>query len=301
MQNSAPIAIFAYNRPMHLENLVKSLAKNHLSKHSPVVVFIDGPKNSFDEQKQIQILDYLKGEFPFKSLEIRASLKNKGLANSIRLGVSNMLEDNSSVIVLEDDLVLSSTFLDYMNQALDFYADQPKVASIHGFQYPLKHSIDKPVFFRGADCWGWATWSDRWATVSFDSQYLLGQIRDSNLVDSFNLGGGMDFYGMLQNQANGQVDSWAICWHASMFLQDRLTLFPPTSLVQNNGNDGSGVHSGVNNFFETELIEQTSWMFSPQIEESLLFRALLADFYRKSLGKKNIFIRIFRKIGRLIR
>jgi len=301
MQNLAPIAIFAYNRPLHLENLVKSLTKNHLSKNSSVVVFIDGPKNSFDEQKQIQILDYLKGVFPFKSLEIRASSKNKGLANSIRLGVSNMLEENSSLIVLEDDLVLSSTFLDYMNQALDFYADQPKVASIHGFQYPLKHSIDQPVFFRGADCWGWATWSDRWATVSFDSQYLLGQIRDSNLVDSFNLGGGMNFYGMLQNQANGQVDSWAICWHASMFLQDRLTLFPPTSLVQNNGNDGSGVHSGVNNFFETELIEQTSWMFSPQIEESLLFRALLADFYRKSLGKKNIFIRIFRKIGRLIR
>jgi hypothetical protein len=272
-----------------------------LSSSSSVVVYIDGPKNEYDEQQQSKINDYLKGDFPFKSLEIRASSSNKGLANSIRLGVSRMLEDNSKVIVLEDDLVLASTFLDYMNQALDFYMDQPKVASIHGFQYPLKRPVDNPVFFRGADCWGWATWSDRWSTVSFDSQYLLDQIRDLQLIDSFNLDGGMDYYGMLKDQANGRVDSWAICWHASMFIQEKFTLFPAASLVQNNGNDGSGVHSGVNDFFETELFEQNSWQFPIHIEESMIFRNLLADFYRKSLGKKNIFIRIFRKIKHLVR
>jgi hypothetical protein len=300
MRNSSPIAIFAYNRSEHVENLIESLCKNYLSANSSVVVFIDGPKNDFDEKQQSKIFNYLKGDFPFKSLEIRASSYNKGLADSIRSGVSKMLEENSRVIVLEDDLVLSSTFLDYMNEALDFYENQPKVASIHGFQYPLKHSIDKPVFFRGADCWGWATWSDRWATVSFDSEYLLKQIKDSHLIDSFNLDGGMNYYGMLQSQASGKVDSWAICWHASMYIQEKLTLFPPASLVKNNGNDGSGVHSGVNNFFETEIIDETSWEFPIHIEESELFRKLLGDFYYRSLGRKNIIIRIYRKIRRLI-
>ena len=285
MISPAPVAIFAYNRPNHLKSLLISLSENKDSSNSSVVVFLDGPKNDFDFFQQSKILEVLGGAFAFKSVEVRRSERNKGLANSVRLGVTQMLIENSRVIVLEDDLVLSPFFLQYMNDALDFYESQPNVASIHGFQYPLKQTLSEPVFLRGADCWGWATWRDRWRAVSFDSFDLSKKIQELELVDSFNLGGAMDFYELLLNQSRGKVDSWAICWHASMFLQNRLTLFPPKSLVQNHGNDGSGIHSGVNSFFETKFASEISWEYPTMASESVAFKELLADFYKKSLNR----------------
>jgi hypothetical protein len=296
MFNPAPVVVFAFNRPTHLKNLLASLSANRYAEATSVVVYLDGPRNDFDRDLQLEILDLLKGQFIFKSLSTVISAKNKGLAKSIRFGVTQMLIDNPKVIVLEDDLLLSPSFLEFMNRGLEIYESRKEVASIHGFQYPIKSEFREPVFFRGADCWGWATWRDRWELVSFDSHKLLNKIRSSDLIDEFNLSGNMDFYGMLQKQAVGGVDSWAICWHASMFLQEKLTLFPPASLVQNNGNDGSGVHSGVNNFFETELVNSSEWEFPTVIEESVDFLNLLGDFYQRSLGKKSLSVRIMRKL-----
>ena len=297
MFDPAPVVVFAFNRPTHLKNLLESLANNRYAEATSVVVYVDGPRNDFDRARQVEIFELLKGHYNFKSLSTIVSVENKGLAKSIRFGVTQMLADSPKVIVLEDDLLLSPSFLEFMNCGLDVYETSNKVASIHGFQYPIAGDFREPVFFRGADCWGWATWSDRWNLVSFDSQLLLDQIQSSGLIDEFNLSGNMDFYGMLQKQASGGVDSWAICWHASMFLQNKLTLFPPESLVQNNGNDGSGVHSGINNFFETELAGLSEWEFPVDIEESDVFRNLLGEFYRKSLGKKSLAYRIIRKLS----
>ena len=299
MINLAPVAVFAFNRPVHLRNLLLSLSANINAELTSVVVFLDGPRNDYDRQQQAQILNVLQDQYPFKSLSTVVSVENKGLARSIRSGVTQLLVDHPRLIVLEDDLILSPSFLEFMNQGLEIYENRSEVASIHGFQYPVKEVLREPVFFRGADCWGWATWSDRWDQVSFDAQKLLDEIRDSGLIDAFNLSGGMDFYGMLQRQANGEVDSWAICWHASMFLQNKLTLYPPSSLVQNRGNDGSGIHSGVNDIFETELINSDEWQFPTKIEESVVFRNLLSAFYKSSLGRKNIIVRVYAKTKKI--
>jgi len=301
MTNLAPVAVFAFNRPVHLRNLLSSLSANVNAELTSVIVFLDGPRNDYDRHQQVEILNVLQGPYPFKSLNTIVSPENKGLAISIRSGVAQILVDNPRVIVLEDDLIVSPSFLEFMNRGLEIYESRREVASIHGFQYPVKGDLREPVFFRGADCWGWATWRDRWDEVSFDSQRLVEEIKDSGMINAFNLSGGMDFYGMLQGQANGDVDSWAICWHASMFLQNKLTLFPPSSLVQNKGNDGSGIHSGVNNFFETDLVNFTEWKFPTNIEESVVFRNLLSAFYKSSLGKKSVFVRVYLKIRQLFR
>ena len=301
MINIAPVAVFAFNRPEHLKNLLDSLGANQHADDTPVVIFLDGPRNDYDRDQQVKILKMLEREFPFKSLEIIVSTENRGLANSIRSGVTKMLIANSRVIVLEDDLLVSPSFLGFMNRGLEIYAECLEVASIHGYQYPIKGNLSEPVFLRGADCWGWATWRDRWALVSFDAHKLISKIMDLNLVEAFNLSGDIDYFGLLQKQAMGEVDSWAICWHASMFLQEKLTLFPPASLVQNTGNDGSGVHSGVNSHFETELGNYDVWEFPMVIEESSDFRNLLGDFFRSSLGKESFFVRITRKLAQTIR
>ena len=45
-----------------------------------------------------------------------------------------------------------------MNYYLELYKNNNKVSSIHGYSYPTKKLPDY-FFLKGADCWGWATWS----------------------------------------------------------------------------------------------------------------------------------------------
>jgi hypothetical protein len=47
---------------------------------------------------------------------------------------------------------------------------------------------------------------------------------------------------MLEAQLEGKVDSWAILWNLSVFMNDGLVLYPGKSLVENKGFDGSGIH-----------------------------------------------------------
>ena len=50
-----------------------------------------------------------------------------------------------------------------MNEALDIYANEPAVASIHGYWYTVDREMSETFFLRGASCWGWGTWADAWS------------------------------------------------------------------------------------------------------------------------------------------
>ena len=50
---------------------------------------------------------------------------------------------------------------------------------------------------------------------------------------------------MLERQLQGEVDSWAIRWHLSVFMRQGLVLYPGRSLVKNTGFDGSGTHGSA--------------------------------------------------------
>jgi hypothetical protein len=58
---------------------------------------------------------------------------------------------------------------------------------------------------------------------------------------------------MLNNQIYGKCDSWCIRWHASAFLNNKLTLYPGMSLINNIGVDGTGVHCGTTNYYDCEV------------------------------------------------
>jgi hypothetical protein len=60
---------------------------------------------------------------------------------------------------------------------------------------------------------------------------------------------------MLAQWVPGESQSWAIRWHASPLLKDRLTLYPGRALVCNIGLDGIGVHCGSSIDFPNELAD----------------------------------------------
>lgn len=247
--NLAPIALFVYNRPEHTFKTLKALEVSELARFSDLYIFCDGPKDVADEKstellKKVQAI--CKKSYQFKSINIKINETNLGLSKSIITGVESVLEKHDRLIVLEDDIVVSNGFLKYMNDALNLYENESKVGCIHGWNYPLNtKNIQQETFFLfGADCWGWATWKRAWNKFEKNGTLLLNKIVESNQQFEFNRRDTIDFVQMLQDQINGKNDSWAIRWHASLFIEKMFCLHPVRTLVTNIGLDSSGSNFG---------------------------------------------------------
>ena len=297
-QGELSIALFAFNRPNHLRECLDSLKTNTEAASSNLTIFVDGPRQIQDRPLVNEVLEIAKETTGFKSNRIIESPINKGLAKSVIDGVTKILEENETVIVLEDDLVVSKYFLRFMQSGLVKFRNDPRVASIHGYLPDLSEEIEQPFFLRGADCWGWATWRDRWELSEWNGTVLLEYLKANRLVSQFNFDGAYNYLGMLERQISGENDSWAIRWHASMYTQNRLTLYPSKSLVMNIGMDGSGRHSSASSEYDTVLTQNAMIVNGIPITEDERARDLFKKFFNrnKRISKGRRTMRLFRKI-----
>ena len=293
--NYAPIALFVYARPSHVRLTVDSLLGNPGAESSDLIIFSDAARSSDKKRDVEEVRAYIKTIVGFRTVTIHHRPYNFGLANSIIQGVTEILKAHESVIVLEDDMRTSPHFLTYMNDALVKFVNDDRVASVHGYVYPVKQQLPEAFFLRGADCWGWATWRRAWAHFNPNGQFLLDELKRRQLTKAFDFNGAYSFSKMLEDQIKGSNDSWAVRWHASAFLADMLTLYPGRSLVHNIGNDNSGTHCGDNTSHDAELSVTPIDLKTLEVTSSAQGRAAFEAFFRKTHGT------FVRRLGRRIK
>lgn len=277
--NFAPIALFVYNRPEHTEKTLDLLSKNIFADSSILYIFSDGPKNnatSEDLEKIYKTRELLKSKQWCKEVVIKEGKTNLGLANSIISGVTELVNHYGSVIVLEDDIIVGNGFLKYMNEALEMYKNNSLVGCIHGWNYNLEipENANSSFFLRGADCWGWATWRRAWDIFEPDGKKLLKIIKLRKNEFDFDRRGTHNYCEMLEDQINGKNDSWAIRFHASLYLAGKFCLHPSRSLVKNIGLDNSGTHCGSRDLFQ-EFVDYIELVELPVLESEWFFDSFL--------------------------
>lgn len=242
---TAPIAVFAYNRPSHLQATLKSLIECNGSDEAPIIIFIDGPKTKSEAELSEQVR-LVAADILGSKADIRVSQSNRGLSKSIVGGVGDVIANHGRVIVVEDDLILARCFLQYMNESLNRYAANDLIFQISGhmFNVPEFSGRDKALFLPMTTTWGWATWGRAWS--AFDANAMgWEQLRgDRRLRHRFDLNGAYPYSWLMERQQRGRSDSWGIRWYWSVFKRGGVSLFPPASLVSNAGQDGSGTHGG---------------------------------------------------------
>ncbi len=276
------VSLFVYARPEHTRRTVESLLANEDAENHDLIIYSDAARSDKDRLNVECVRDYIKTIVGFRSVAIHYRPYNFGLAKSIIEGVTEVLAQFERIIVLEDDLVVSPHFLNYMNEALDRFVDDERVISVHGYVYPTKQALPEAFFLRGADCWGWATWRRGWALFNPDGQTLLDELKQHNLIKSFDFNGAYGYSQMLESQIKGANDSWAIRWYASAFLADKLTLYPGRSLVHNIGNDSSGTHCGNNSNLNVLLSDSLIDLSGIEVKHSKLGFSAFERFFRQS-------------------
>lgn len=309
ISSPAPIVLFVYNRPDHTRRTLNALKNNELSRESSLFIYADGAKvdATIDELTAIeQTRNVIREQQWCGKVCIIESISNKGLATSIIDGVTEIVEKYGAVIVLEDDIVTSSGFLNYMNDALKFYEKNDSVMHISGYMYPHNSTLPESFFYNVTLCWGWATWKKSWKHYNNDAHYLWKEISRKNLFNQLNKFGGNYLSSQLGQNITGKLDTWFIKWHASVLLKNGYTLFPRISLVNNIGFDNSGVHNGSTDKFENKKIINKIEVSKIAFVEHIVGGQIMIDFYNQlnitksskvkfGLIKKNIKI-ISRKI-----
>ena len=294
MTKLAPIALFVYNRFGTTKKTVEALKKNYLASQSELFIFSDGAKNSGSIESVKKVRHFIKTIKGFKRVTIIERKTNYGLSKSVIDGVTQIINKFGKIIVLEDDLVTSQYFLSFMNESLNTYAAEEKVASVHGYISPIT-ALPELFISRGAECGGWATWKNRWQLFEPNGQALLDKLIEKKLEKEANFNNSYSFSNMLRQQINGKNDSWAVRWYFSMFLLDKVTLYPGKSYVQNIGFDGQGTNStSKDNLFTVDLNHNNILKQKLEILESDRARLQIEKFF-KSI-KPSIVQRIWRKI-----
>lgn len=254
----APVVLFVYNRLDHTINVLESLAKNFLADRTDLYVFSDAAKTENGLEKVNAVREYIRRDDwrkDFQNVTVIEAENNQGLARSIIGGVTKIIEAYGNVIVIEDDLVLSPYFLQYMNGALDYYKEVPEIWSISGYSFPMKSLKKYPhdVFYSYRGCsWGWATWQDRWIRTDWEVKDYPKLMSDTAWQKRFNRGGA-DLTGMLTMQMEGKINSWAVRWVFAQSNLEMYTVYPKSSYILNDGCDGSGTHVGKTSEYQTDI------------------------------------------------
>ena len=249
----SPILLFVYNRLTHTQRCVESLLKNTLSPESKLYIYSDGAK-TIDQQPAVEeVRQYIRSIQGFKQITIIERNENWGLARNIIDGVTTQVKQFGKVIVLEDDLVVAPYFLQFMNDALETYKDEPQVGHIQACDFTQDPSLPDTFLIKWTGSWGWATWDRAWKHFNPNGKELLEELIQRKLTHTFDFNGKYGFTRMLRRQIEGKNNSWAIRWNASLFLKNILSLNVGRSLVQNEGFDGSGTNCGGGGLYASHL------------------------------------------------
>ncbi len=260
---TAPVMLFTYSRPDHTKEVIEALSRNHLAKDTEVFAYICKPKNA-EHQKcvsdTLKILNSYRGSVAFKNFTVVEKKTYVPLGPAMVDAVSEVISEYGKIIVLEDDIVTSEDFLDFMNDALSFYESSTDIYMVSGYSFGMKDikRLKNDVYAVHRTCpWGWATWQDRWdkyvydprneyAAISLDRNYrrkMLSWSRDLPIT--------MD--GLIYGESNMDMN-WEQQMCYCQFKNNMNTLCPKISKVRNIGFK-NGTHDepiGLDEYFVPE-------------------------------------------------
>jgi len=299
-----PVELFAYRRPAHLRQVVDSLLANPEAEDTELFIFCDAAAQPEDRLAVADVREYAKSVVGFKRVTVVQRDTNYGLSRSITEGVSRSCREYGRVAVVEDDVVVSPLFLNWVNAALDTYEDDERVLSEGCYVFPTQLKLPETFFLSLPDCWGWAVWGRSWRHYQPDGKALLQALRDRRLEHRIDFEGTYPYTKMLREQVEGKNDSWVVRWSTSVFLLGGLTIYPGKSLTQNIGFDATGTHCGERDAYLSELAESMPLIANIPVVESEIGRRAWREFFLKSLRpqtSRRLRHRIVSRVQRLLK
>ncbi|MHA7831041.1 MAG: glycosyltransferase [Flagellimonas sp.] len=238
MRNQTPIVVVAYNRKRSLSRLLSSLKRaNYPNSNIELIISIDFADNN---NHVLEMANDFSWEHGKKTVVYHE--ENLGLRKHI-IKCGNLSQEYGSVIILEDDLLVSPNFYNYTISALKFCESDDKIGGISLYNHQLnvhdgqnfsalEDSFDN-WYFQFASSWGQAWSANQWK--GFKEWYDLGHNLDNNVeVPSY--------------VRRWSEKSWLKYYIAYLVSTDKFFFYPKISLSTNFSDAGTHVGNDSTKF-----------------------------------------------------
>ncbi len=255
----AVITIPVYKRIDHLKKCIESLKNNSLAKESILYIYSDSPAKN-DIEAVLNLRRYIKNIKGFKQVIIKEQSENKNLQNIVE-SIEEPLQTHGKIIYLEEDLEVSTSFLEIMNKALDFYSEDDFIFSVSGYTLPC-FSNENPLSFRSSysfSAWGCGLWQSKY--LHYKKYIEFRSISDRlnhNLIFRIKFIINHRLHQYLHYKEKSDINRLTPDLSIGFYIWDvnKVQIFPSRPIVGTNGFDGSGWHCGIDPKFNNQQIAE---------------------------------------------
>jgi hypothetical protein len=249
---------FVFNRPTHTFDVIKSFLEQTKYPES-LYVYFDKPILDKDIVLQDMVKEYFQ-IIKLKNAYYQEQSECKGIKRSIIEAIDVHFEDGAdAVIVVEDDIKMHQSCIEYMYAALNQYANASRINTVCAYRYPVLNFIKNKdeclhgMMIKRFNPWGWATWKSKWKFESFVDlkEEILSLDKETQVLPVH-----LYEYFSMEEFVNGTIDVWSINVVLRQYLMNTYSIYPSKQLVENIGFDSSGVHSSTTQVF-TDNVDWT--------------------------------------------
>lgn len=272
--------ITAYNRPKDLARLLSSFENVCFFNNAKprLIVSIDG--NNAEVINTANNYSHLIHEIIIHGDRL-------GLKNHI-LRCGELTDKYDTIVMLEDDLILSPNVLKYLVQTIPIAKSQDKVASIslYNFQYndfaPFKNSLDEVngdiCYVKSVSSWGQVWWKDKWDEFQ------------NWLENEYNIS---EYYRLPERVKKWPDTSWKKLFNFWLTYKDYYSLVPKQSLALCTGGQTGTNMSGIIGVSFSNTRNILSNYEISKLDDSTVFDSFLElDIRDDSMVLKDLNIRL---------
>jgi len=255
MERKIIIGVFCYSRASKLKRCISALLKNPECINMDIVFFSDGYKGDHDKNGVLETRDYIDTVSGFRNVIKHFRDRNFSTGPNFQAGLTFLSEHYEEFIIVEDDLIVSSNYIKFLMDGLDFYRNKPTVFCITAYVYPLKlnnYPYDTMIYKRFCS-YGWAGWSDRFTSVIWDPKELQNLIDNSpGFMNRLN-SEGYDLGRMIKKQLSGKISTWDVQLQVHVAENRLKVVYPVLSKVNNIGFDEQSTNTFGVDFLKTPM------------------------------------------------
>lgn len=268
-----PVLIPTLNRYEHFKRCVESLARNKYADKTELVIGLDYPPSNKYEEGYKKIKEYLCQIRGFRKVTIFTTQENLGPRNNLQRLYDYAYQSYDAFIVTEDDNEFSTCFLDFMNNSLIHFKCDERVRSVSGYTAVSYYdaSNEKVILTFDTSAWGFAIWRDK-----RDSYFNHGMKYYHDIALSFSksfkiLKQYPALLSMLLEMLKKQTVWGDTVYSSYNIINDTYQIRPSISMVRNWGQDGTGLHSGIDDSYIQQVIQDAEYFDSNEISLNNVF------------------------------
>lgn len=238
---TTPVVFILFNRPQKTAETFAQIAK---MKPASLYLVADGPRPNHPTDKlncaaARAVVEQIDWEC---TVQRNYAEQNMGCKRRVASGLDWVFAQVEEAIILEDDILMDSSFFAFAQEMLETYRHDTRIRHIAGYNSvsSLPPSLYSYFFSRWAPIWGWATWRRAWQSYDVAMSLWSPQVRNMLYKQGVVPPAKVREFEMTYQ---GKIDTWDYQWQFSQLMQSGLSIIPEKNLIRNIGFGADATHT----------------------------------------------------------